>query len=30
MGPLGLRYQEEESFWEVWIYPTPVELVHLG
>ena len=27
MGPLGLRYQEEESFWEVWIYPTPVELV---
>lgn len=27
MGPLGLRYREEESFWEVWAYPTPVELV---
>jgi hypothetical protein len=27
MGPLGLRYREEEAFWEVWIYPTPVELV---
>jgi hypothetical protein len=27
MGPLGLRYREEEGFWEVWIYPTPVELV---
>jgi hypothetical protein len=27
MGPLGLRYREEEDFWEVWIYPTPVELV---
>jgi len=27
MGPLGMRYQEEEGLWEVWIYPTPVELV---
>ena len=27
MGPLGLRHREEEGFWEVWIYPTPVELV---
>src|SRR5205085_9272692 len=27
MGPLGLRYQEEEGFWEVQIYPTPVEVV---
>jgi hypothetical protein len=27
MGPLGLRYWEEEGFWEVWVYPTPVELV---
>lgn len=27
MGPLGLRYREAEGFWEVWIYPTPVELV---
>jgi hypothetical protein len=27
MGPLGLRYREEEGFWEVWIYPTPVEVV---
>ena len=27
MGPLGLRYQEEEGFWEVLVYPTPVELV---
>lgn len=27
MGPLGLRYLEEEGFWEIWIYPTPVELV---
>ena len=27
MGPLGLRYREEEGFWEVWLYPTPVELV---
>jgi hypothetical protein len=27
MGPLGLRYREEGGFWEVWIFPTPVELV---
>jgi hypothetical protein len=27
MGPLGLRYLVEDAFWEVWIYPTPVELV---
>jgi len=27
MGPLGLRYWEEEGFWEIWVYPTPVELV---
>jgi hypothetical protein len=27
MGPLGLRYREEEGFWEIWVYPTPVELV---
>jgi hypothetical protein len=27
MGPLGLRYREEEGLWEVWLYPTPVELV---
>ncbi len=27
MGPLGMRYREEEGFWEVWVYPTPVELV---
>src|SRR5207253_9016042 len=27
LGPLGLRYHEEEGFWEIWIYPTPVELV---
>jgi hypothetical protein len=27
MGPLGLRYREEEGFWEVWVYPTAVELV---
>ncbi len=27
MGPLGLKYFEEEGFWEVWIYPTGVELV---
>jgi hypothetical protein len=23
----GLRYREEGGFWEVWIFPTPVELV---
>jgi hypothetical protein len=27
MGPLGLSYGEEEGFWEITIYPTPVELV---
>jgi hypothetical protein len=27
MGPLGMRYREEEGFWEVWVFPTPVELV---
>lgn len=27
MGPMGLRYREEDGFYEVWIYPTPVELV---
>jgi hypothetical protein len=27
MGPLGLRYREEEGLREVWLYPTPVELV---
>jgi hypothetical protein len=27
MGPLELRYCEEEQFWEVTIHPTPVELV---
>ena len=26
-GPLGYRYGEEEGFWEVIVYPTPVELV---
>jgi hypothetical protein len=27
LGPLGLRYAEEDGCWEVTIYPTPVELV---
>lgn len=27
MGPLGYRYREEDGFWELIIYPTPVELV---
>lgn len=27
MGPLGYRYREEDGFWEIWIFPTPVELV---
>jgi hypothetical protein len=27
MGPLGLSYGEEDGFWEIAIYPTPVELV---
>jgi len=27
MGPLGCRYGEEDGFWMIDIYPTPVELV---
>lgn len=27
MGPLGYRYGEEGGFWQVNVYPTPVELV---
>jgi hypothetical protein len=27
MGPLGFRYVEEDEFWEVVVYPTPVELL---
>jgi hypothetical protein len=27
MGPLRLRSWEEEGFWEIWIYPTAVEVV---
>jgi hypothetical protein len=27
MGPMGYRYGEEEGFWEVDVYSTPVELV---
>ena len=27
MGPLGYRYGEDDDYWEVDIYPTPVELV---
>lgn len=27
MGPLAYRYREEEGFWEVEIYPTPVERI---
>jgi hypothetical protein len=26
-GPLGYRYGEEDGFWEVIVYPTPVELI---
>jgi hypothetical protein len=26
-GPLGYRYGEEDGFWEVIVYPTPIELV---
>ena len=26
MGPLEFRYRKEEDFWEIVIYPTPVEL----
>jgi hypothetical protein len=27
MGPLGMNYRVEEDFWEICIFPTPVELV---
>ena len=27
MGPLAYRYGEDEGFWEINVYPTPVELV---
>jgi hypothetical protein len=27
MGPFAMRYHEEDGFWEISIYPTPVELV---
>ena len=27
MGPLGYRWGEEDQFWEITVYPTPVELV---
>jgi hypothetical protein len=27
MGPLGYRYREEDGFWEITVYSTPVELV---
>jgi hypothetical protein len=27
MGPLGLRYGVDEDFWDISVYPTPVELV---
>jgi hypothetical protein len=27
MGPLGARYREEDGFWEILVYPTPVELL---
>ena len=27
MGPLGFRWGEEDQFWEVIVYPTPVELI---
>ena len=26
-GPLGYRYGEEDGFWEIAVYPTPVEIV---
>lgn len=26
MGPLGLRYRQEDGFWEIMIYPTPMAL----
>ncbi len=27
MGPLGFRWGEEDQFWEVIVYPTPIELI---
>jgi hypothetical protein len=27
MGPLGFRWRDEEDFWEIDAYPTPVELI---
>lgn len=27
MGPLGYCWNEEDGFWEIGIYPTPVELL---
>jgi hypothetical protein len=27
MGPLAFRYGEEDGFWEIILYPRPVELV---
>lgn len=27
MGPLGLRYRNDEGMWDVSVYPTPVELL---
>ena len=26
-GPLGYRYGEDDGFWEIELYPTPVELI---
>ena len=27
MGPLGMRYRDDEGMWDVSVYPTPVELI---
>ncbi len=27
LGPLGYRWRNEDDFWEIWVYPTPAELV---
>ena len=27
MGPLGFRWSEDDQFWEIIVYPTPIELV---
>jgi hypothetical protein len=27
LAPLGLRYDQDDAFWEVTVYPTPVELL---